>query len=1058
MQDLGALRARLLLESQEFKKGMNEAREEMKKTGTSAKEVNTKFSGLNSALKDVGLSSSQIDKINERIKKANPKLLEKDLSEVRKELEGLGLDSKEIDKITNEIDKASKSTHNFKEDMDKVQKASFVMAGTIAAGLGIAVKTAADFEEKMSAIKAVSGASNEEMKQLNKLAIDLGASTSFSASEAAQAIEELIKAGVTTKDIINGGLQGALDLAAAGTLGLADAAEIASTALNAFKDDNLAVAQAADILAGAANASATDVGELKYGLSMVSAVASGVGLSFQDTATALAVFAQNGLKGSDAGTSLKTMLLNLQPSTTAQYEQFYSLGLMVTEASKAMEVLKANGVKPLGTDSETLTRQLMELAAELSGTKVGSEKANKEYMKLASSTGVLHSAFYDANGSLKDMNEIAGILREALDGMGDAQRQAALRTMFGTDAIRAATIIYKEGAEGIETMWESMSKVTAAEVAKTKLDNLKGSIEEFRGGLETFGIQVGTQFLPVLKDIVDHGTNFLDVLNELDPRVINAGITFAGTTAAIALTVSTISKLTIAVRGLMASMGPAGWLITGISVLGGLIAGVNSLTEQANEITLESIDAKNKEIQSFDQSIQRYDELKSKLQLSNDELGRFLDINSEIAKTTDSSIIAKLKDEQDKLREQSGLTNDEMTEFLQLNKDIADKVPETNRTITDQGNAFINNTDAAKNYNNEQRKMIQLQLEAKLAQAEADRSGLLQKEKDLLKDINNLEVDRKNASEKVEEQKQKLYELEQQQQMYRERGDEISAANLGNMITGEKNKLTTLQEQVAKVYEEIVAKQENLNKTREQLNQEEKVKQKLVDIMLQQSGINSKKGEELKTIDSQIAKLEQAKKKLQETTPTARKNTDEYKEQVNKIQEQINKLNSTKTKIEEIIGSSRTLNTVLGKTIIKTVKVNIQGKEYNLGSNGHSVIIPGVNYHTGGIVGREPLPKLHTGGLAAKFANAPLHNEIDVRLLRNEMVLTEAQQANLMRMIDVGYNPRIKQENEQNDHVIQHITHITVEGNIDQDLYNEIMNKQYNEATNRMIVSGVRPR
>ncbi|MCB2471956.1 phage tail tape measure protein, partial [Listeria monocytogenes] len=99
----------------------------------------------------------------------------------------------------------------------------------------------------------------------------------------------------------------------------ASAAEIAATVLNAFKDDNLSVADAANILAGAANASATGVEEMKMSLQQVSAVASGVGLSFDDTSTMLAVFAQNGLKGSDAGTSLKTMLQRLHPTTKAAW-------------------------------------------------------------------------------------------------------------------------------------------------------------------------------------------------------------------------------------------------------------------------------------------------------------------------------------------------------------------------------------------------------------------------------------------------------------------------------------------------------------------------------------------------------------------------------------------------------------------------------------------------------------------------------------------------------------------------------------------------------------------
>ncbi|EJG9210767.1 phage tail tape measure protein, partial [Listeria monocytogenes] len=129
------------------------------------------------------------------------------------------------------------------------------------------------------------GEVNQYKDALRELAIQQGADTKYSALEAAQAQEELLKAGLSVKDVINGGLSGALSLATAGELDLASAAEIAATVLNAFKDDNLSVADAANILAGAANASATGVEEMKMSLQQVSAVASGVGLSFDDTST-----------------------------------------------------------------------------------------------------------------------------------------------------------------------------------------------------------------------------------------------------------------------------------------------------------------------------------------------------------------------------------------------------------------------------------------------------------------------------------------------------------------------------------------------------------------------------------------------------------------------------------------------------------------------------------------------------------------------------------------------------------------------------------------------------
>lgn len=335
--------------------------------------------------------------------------------------------------------------------------AAFAGFNAIKNGIKDTVSKAADFEQKMSNIKAVTGASSDTMKQFNDAAIKAGAETAFSASEAADAIGELSKAGVSTKDILNGGLTGALNLATAGELELKDSAEIASTALNAFKKDNLTVVDAANQLAGAANASATDVGELKYGLSMVSAVASGVGLSFNDTTDALAVFAQNGLKGSDAGTSLKTMLQNLQPSSKAAIDTMQQLGLMTEDGS---------------------------------------------------------NQFFDAQGNIKSFADVSQLLKDKLSGLTSQQQQAALKTMFGSDAVRAATIAMNEGAEGAKNMQNEISKVTAADVAKEKLNNLKGAVEGLGGSFETVQIKLGTSVLPMLTLVVQAVDKFVDKLGQ----------------------------------------------------------------------------------------------------------------------------------------------------------------------------------------------------------------------------------------------------------------------------------------------------------------------------------------------------------------------------------------------------------------------------------------------------------------------------------------------------------------------------------------------------------------
>jgi TP901 family phage tail tape measure protein len=371
--------------------------------------------------------------------------------------------------------KASRATRQLAEDGNRMSQSFRAMPGSIGkvTGLlgGLAAGTAAvglafssldkamDYEAQMSSIKALTGASNEEMKRMSDLAMEMGSSTKYSSLQAAQGIEELLKAGLTPAAVQAGGLQNALNLATAGGLELADAAEIMSTALNAYKRDTLTAEQASNILAGTANASATSVQELRYSLSAVSAVAAGVGMTFKDTNTALGLFANSGIKGSDAGTSLKTMLSNLQPTTKDQIELFKRLGIL--------------------TKNNT-------------------------------------NLFYDSRGKLKSLDQISGILQKSLGKMTDQQRMLALEMMFGSDAIRAATVLYNEGADGVRKFQTEMSKVSALDVAKQKMDNAKGAIEQLSGAIETIQISALQPLLPTIKDLT---LMFADMATQYGPQI-----------------------------------------------------------------------------------------------------------------------------------------------------------------------------------------------------------------------------------------------------------------------------------------------------------------------------------------------------------------------------------------------------------------------------------------------------------------------------------------------------------------------------------------------------------
>lgn len=351
------------------------------------------------------------------------------------------------------------------DKLHPVLKRLAVGAGAaLAGGFALAVKSAASFEKGLSGIQAVSGASAAEMEKIRAKALQLGADTAFSAQDAASAIEELVKAGIPIAGVMNGAADATVALAAAGGVDLPTAATIAANAMNQFGLSAEQMPKIADKIAGAANASAIDVNDFGMSMSQAGAVAHLAGLSFDDTALAITAMGNAGIKGSDAGTSLKTFLQNLQPSTKKQ-----------TALMKELGIVTADG-------------------------------GNK---------------FFDASGKIKSMSDIAGVLGGALEGMSDKQKTATLETLFGSDAIRAAAVIAGEGSKGMDALATSIDKVKAADVAKTRMDNLAGSVEQLKGSAETALIAMGSAFTPFIRTIVDGLTGVINKISGLLPKIID---------------------------------------------------------------------------------------------------------------------------------------------------------------------------------------------------------------------------------------------------------------------------------------------------------------------------------------------------------------------------------------------------------------------------------------------------------------------------------------------------------------------------------------------------------
>lgn len=317
--------------------------------------------------------------------------------------------------------------------------AALVGFGALTAGAAAFVKGSIDVERQFSTsmrlIKDSTGAPAAEMEKLNRLAIKLGQDTSFSAGEAADAMLELAKAGLDTKTIMGGGLSGTLTLAAAGGTDLATASTIASNALKTFNLQGKDMKVVAAALAGGANASTASVESLGQALQQVGPGATNAGLSLQETVAALSAFDAAGIKGSDAGTSLKTMLTRLVPSTKA--------------ARMAMD----------------------------------------EY----------NLSFTNADGSFKSLTQISGQLQRSLGKLSDEQRVQALTAIFGSDATRAASVLMKEGAKGIRAYIKATKDQAAAQkLATARMSGTEGALEKLSGSMETAKLRLGQEFAPAI--------------------------------------------------------------------------------------------------------------------------------------------------------------------------------------------------------------------------------------------------------------------------------------------------------------------------------------------------------------------------------------------------------------------------------------------------------------------------------------------------------------------------------------------------------------------------------
>ena len=329
----------------------------------------------------------------------------------------------------------------------------------------LAVKGFAEFDKSMSKVKASGADAASNLDDLRAAAIKAGADTQYSAADAADAITDLAKAGVSAKDILAGGLSGALSLAASGAMDVGEAAETTSVALTQFKLGGNQASHVADLLAAGAGKAMGEVSDLGMALRQGGLVASQTGLSLEETVGALSSFASAGMLGSDAGTSLKTMLQRLTPQSAQAQAQFDELGISA----------------------------------------------------------------YDAQGNFVGLANFAGQLRDKMKSLTPEARNAAMGVMFGADAVRGANVLYTEGQDGIQGWIDKVDDAGfAARQASTLTDNLSGDLERLRGSIDTVFIQSGSGANNALRGMAQSANAVVDAIGQIPEPALNAMVLLTG--------------------------------------------------------------------------------------------------------------------------------------------------------------------------------------------------------------------------------------------------------------------------------------------------------------------------------------------------------------------------------------------------------------------------------------------------------------------------------------------------------------------------------------------------
>lgn len=550
-------------------------------------------------------------------------------------------------------------------------------------GIGAAaIKTTADFDESMSNVSAISGATGEDFDKLRDKAREMGAETKFSASEAADAMSYMAMAGWKTDDMLNG-ISGIMDLAAASGADLATTSDIVTDALTGMGYTAADAGRLADVMAAASSNANTNVEMMGETFKYVAPVCGSLGYSMEDTALAVGLMANSGIKASQAGTQLRGAITNMVKPTEAMEGIMNELGIEIANEDGSMksldETLKILRESFAVTTEEQKAQRLATLeqqaVADGYGDSLKGLTEEEKYFQLAMYAGqeqvknMSEAQFKKqamdklgikvtkkTNKAQVAQNLALALGTQSLEGLTQEQQSAYAATLFGKEAMSGMLAIINASEEDYNKLSDAIanSNGAAKSMSETMQDNLNGQLTILKSQLQEAAIAIGDALIPKIRALVSKIQEWTDWFNQLDESQKEMVVTVGLIAAAIGPLLIAIGKVSTGIGAIMSAVTALGPTLAALSAAGGPIM----LTAAAlGAIALAAHDAKERTKEYYDKAVELTDQERINKEKV-DELYSSYEFMNQQREDAASSAEAEAQKEQELFRQLQDITDE----------------------------------------------------------------------------------------------------------------------------------------------------------------------------------------------------------------------------------------------------------------------------------------------------------------------------------------------------------------------------------------------------------------